>query len=64
MPSTVANQLRKLRDVGFLMPTKEGGREYSLNFIDNVLTRLVLDQMEKENLLPIRVDDLAKRKAK
>lgn len=64
IPSTVANQLRKLRDAGFLIPTKEGGREYSLNFIDNVLTRLVLDQMEKENLLPIRVDDLAKREAK
>ena len=64
IPSTVANQLRKLRDAGFLIPTKEGGREYSLNFIDNVLTRLVLDQMEKENLLPIRADDLAKRKTK
>ena len=64
IPSTVANQLRKLRDAGFLIPTKEGGREYSLNFIDNVLTRLVLDQMEKEDLLPIRVDDLAKRKTK
>lgn len=60
IPSTVANQLRKLRDADFLIPIKEGGREYSLNFIDNVLTRLVLDQMEKESLLPIRVDDIAK----
>ena len=64
MPSTVANQLRKLRDAGFLVPTKKGGREYSLNFIDNILTRLVLDQMENEGLLPIQVDDLAKSKVK
>ena len=62
-PSTIANQIRKLRDAGFLVPTKEGGREYSINFIDNELTRLVLDQMDREKLLPINVDDLAKRKS-
>lgn len=60
VPSAVANQIRKMRDAGFLMATKENGREYSINFIDNELTRLVLDQMESEGLLPIRVDDLAK----
>lgn len=64
IPSTVANQLRKLRDADFLIPIKEGGREYSLNFINNALTRLVLDQMENEGLLPIQVDDLAKSKVK
>jgi len=58
-PSAVANQIKKLRDTGYLVATKPGGREYSINFIDNKLTRLVLDQMEIEKLLPIRVDDLA-----
>jgi hypothetical protein len=58
--SAIANQIRKMRDAKWLIPTKAGGREYSINFIDNKLTRLVLDQMEAEQLLPIRVDDLAK----
>lgn len=60
VPSAVANQIKKMRDAGYLTTLKEGGREYSINFIDNDLTRLVLDQMEAEGLLPIHVDDLAK----
>lgn len=56
----IANQIRKMREAGYLAALKEGGREYNINFIDNRLTRLVLDQMETEKLLPIRVDDLAK----
>lgn len=60
VPSAVANQIKKIRDAGYLIALKEGGREYSINFIDNDLTRLVLDQMESEGLLPIRVDDLSK----
>lgn len=60
VPSAVANQIRKMRDAGYLVAIKEGGREYSINFIDNDLTRLVLDQMETEGMLPIRVDDMAK----
>ncbi|MCB9822171.1 Fic family protein [Candidatus Nomurabacteria bacterium] len=58
-PSAVANQIKKMRDAGYLVAEKPGGREYSVSFIDNKLTRLVLDQMEIEKLLPIRVDDLA-----
>lgn len=58
-PSAIANQIKKMRDAGYLVATKPGGREYSINFIDNKLTRLVLDQMEAERLLQIRVDDLA-----
>lgn len=60
-PSAVANQIKKMRHAGYLVPTKSGGREYSINFIDNKLTRLVLDQMEAEKLLPIRVDELASK---
>lgn len=60
-PSAVANQIKRMRDAGYLAPVKQGGREYSINFIDNKLTRLVLDQMETEGLLPIRVDDLANK---
>ncbi len=56
----IANQIRKMREAGYLVAIKEGGREYSINFIDNRLTRLVLDQMEAEQLLPIRVDDLSR----
>ena len=62
--AAVANQIRKMREAGYLVALKEGGREYSLNFIDNRLTRLVLDQMENEGLLPIRVDDLANGRTK
>lgn len=58
-PSAVANQIKRMRDAGYLIATKPGGREYGINFIDNKLTRLVLDQMEAEKLLPIRVDDLS-----
>lgn len=58
-PSAVANQIKKMRDAGYLVTAKPGGREYSINFVDNKLTRLVLDQMEAQRLLPIRVDDLA-----
>ena len=63
VPSAVANQIRKMREAGYLVAAKEGGREYNINFIDNELTRLVLDQMESEGLLPIRVDDLVKGRA-
>ncbi|MEI6054092.1 MAG: Fic family protein [Candidatus Saccharibacteria bacterium] len=58
--SAIANQIKRMRDAGYLVAVKEGGREYSIKFIDNKLTRLVLDQMEVEKLLPIRVDNLAK----
>jgi Fic family protein len=58
--SAIANQIKRMRDAGYLVAIKEGGREYSIKFIDNKLTRLVLDQMEAEKLLPIRVDNLAK----
>ncbi|MCA9343691.1 MAG: Fic family protein [Candidatus Nomurabacteria bacterium] len=54
----IANQIRRMREAGYLKAEKEGGREYSINFIDNQLTRLVLDQMENERLLPIRVDEM------
>lgn len=64
VPSAIANQIKKMRDSGYLIALKEGGREYSINFIDNKLTRLVLDQMEYEGLLPIRVDDLAAGRTK
>jgi Fic family protein len=60
-PSAVANQIKKMRDAGYLVSTKPGGREYSINFIDNKLTRLVLEQMEAEKLLPIRVDELTRK---
>jgi Fic family protein len=59
--SAIANQIKRLRDTGYLVQTKPNGREYILNFIDNKLTRLVLDQMEIEDLLPIRVDDLSNK---
>ncbi len=63
--STTSNQIRKMCKAGYLTALKKGGCEYSLNFINNRLTRLVLEQMDKEGLLPIRVDDLiGKEKAK
>ena len=58
----IANQIRKMREAGYLIALKDGGREYSINFINNRLTRLILDQMEFEDLLPIRVDDFVKDK--
>jgi hypothetical protein len=64
VPSAVANQIRKMREAGLLVAIRENGREYSINFINNELTRLVLDQMENEGLLPIRVNDMTKGKSK
>lgn len=63
--NTISSQIHKMCKVGYLTALKKSNREYSLNFINNHLTRLVLEQMDKEDLLPIRVDDLiGKEKAK
>lgn len=38
------------------MTLKENGREYTLNFTSSKLTRLVLERMDSEGLLPIPID--------
>lgn len=59
--NTISSQIHKMCKAGYLTALKKGNREYSLNFINNRLTRLVLEQMDKEDLLPIRVDDLIEK---
>jgi hypothetical protein len=56
----VSKHLRKLKDAKLIRPTKEGGRAYVINFIGNELTRAVLMQMEKQNMLPVKVDDFSR----
>lgn len=55
----ISKQLRKLRRQNFITTLKPGGREYILQLTNNKLTRGVLDRMEAEGILPIRVDDQA-----
>jgi Fic family protein len=55
----VSKHLRKLKDARLIRPVKEGGRAYVINFIGNELTRAVLGQMEKQGMLPVRVDDFS-----
>jgi hypothetical protein len=56
----VSKFISKLRKQNFIRPLKEGGREYVLRFTGNKLTRGILEQMEAQDMLPIRVDELAK----
>lgn len=53
---TIAKHLGRLKDNGFIRALREGGREYEICFENNQLTRMVLEQMDKAGLLPIRVD--------
>ncbi len=56
----VSKFISKLRKQNFIRSLKEGGREYVLRFTGNKLTRGILEQMEAQEMLPIRVDELAK----
>ncbi len=58
----VSKFFSKLRKQNFIRPLKENGREYVLCFTGNKLTRGILEQMEKQGMLPIQVDELANKK--
>lgn len=53
----VSKQIRKMKKQNFISTLKPNGREYILQLTGNKLTRGVLDRMEAENMLPIRVDE-------
>jgi len=55
----VSKRLRKMRDQNFIRPLKLNGREYVLKLTNNKLTRGILDQMELQGMLPIKVDERA-----
>ena len=55
----VSKYLRKMRDQNFITSLKPNGREYIIKFTDNKLTRGILDQMEKQGMLPVKVDEVA-----
>ena len=55
--TTIAKHVNRLKDKGLLRAVREGGREYEICFDDSQLTRIVLEQMNKVGLLPIRVDE-------
>ncbi len=55
----VSKFIRKMKEQDFIEPLQEGGREYVIKFTGNKLTRGILDQMEKQNMLPVRVDEVA-----
>lgn len=56
---TVSKFLRKMRAQNFIEPIVPNGREYIIKFTDNKLTRGILDQMEIQGMLPIKVDEVA-----
>ncbi len=55
----VSKQLRKMRKQNFITTLKPNGREYIVQLTGNKLTRGVLDRMEMEGMLPIKVDEQA-----
>lgn len=55
----VSKFLKKMKDQNFIDTLKPNGREYIMRFTENKFTRGILDQMEKQNMLPIRVDEVA-----
>lgn len=56
----ISRHIRKLRDQNFIEPLKPGGREYIFKFTQNKLTRGLLEQMEKQGMLPLSVDETEK----
>jgi Fic family protein len=55
----VSKLIKKLREQKFIRPLKPEGREYVFRFTGNRLTRGILDQMEIQNMLPIKLDELS-----
>lgn len=55
----VSKFLRKMKVQNFIEPLVPNGREYIIRFTENKLTRGILDQMEKQGMLPIKVDEAA-----
>ncbi len=55
----ISKQLRKMKKQNFITTLKPNGREYIVQLTNNKLTRGVLDRMEAEGMLPIKVDEQA-----
>ena len=55
----VSKFLRKMKEQNFIEPLTANGREYVIKFTENKLTRGILDQMEKQGMLPIKVDEVS-----
>lgn len=55
----VSKFLRKMKEQGFIETLRPGGREYVFKFTGNKLTRGILDQMEAQDMLPVKVDEVA-----
>lgn len=56
--SAISNQIKKMRDKKYLIASIQNSREYILNISENkIISRYVLEQMEKNNMLPLAVDD-------
>ena len=46
------HQLAKMKDAGFIRPLKEGGRTYTVSFMNNFLMRSLIQVLEKEGFIP------------
>jgi Fic family protein len=55
----VSKFLRKMKEQNFIEPLTPNGREYIIKFTESKLTRGILDQMEKQGMLPIKVDEVS-----
>ena len=55
----ISKRLGKMRAQHFIRTLKPKGREYILQLTGNKLTRGILDRMEQEGMLPVKVDDHA-----
>lgn len=53
---TITRTLSELVRQDYIRPVRDGGREYEIQFVNNNFTRLVLENMDRVGLLPMRVD--------
>ncbi len=57
----ISKRLAKMRKQNFIRTLKPNGREYVLQLSGNKLTRGILDRMEAEGMLPVKVDEVAEQ---
>jgi len=51
-PRQTTHQLAKMKDAGFIRPLKDGGRTYTVSFMNNFLMRSLIQILEREGFIP------------
>jgi Fic family protein len=54
-PVTVSRYIKMLKQKNLIKSLKSGGREYTVQFTNNVLTYSIMEQLSKANILPTKL---------